>query len=75
MCVKAAARNDREMLSGLSPQGQSALYLVGGLHKLGMASEEQLVWIKKEFIGVWKTTRVDVKSLPASKICEPTLVG
>ncbi len=28
--MKAAARNDRQMLTGLSPQGQSALHLVGG---------------------------------------------
>lgn len=48
--VKTAARNDREMVSRLSPQGQSALHLVGGLYKLGMATEEQLVWIKKEFV-------------------------
>ncbi len=66
----AAARNDREMLTRLSPQGQSALHLVGGLYKLGMASEEQLTWIKKEFVGVWKTTRAEVKSLPASNDSE-----
>ncbi len=71
LCVLAAARNDREMLCGLSPQGQSALHLVGGLYKLGMATEEQLTWIKKEFVGVWKATRVDVKSLPAYNDCEP----
>jgi hypothetical protein len=71
MCVLAAARNDREIVSRLSAQGQSALHLVGGLHKLGMATEEQLVWIKKEFIGVWKTTRAEVKSLPASNNSEP----
>ena len=58
--------------SQLSPQGQSALHLVGGLHKLGMATEEQLTWIKKEFVGVWKTTRAEVKSLPASNNCKPT---
>jgi hypothetical protein len=71
VCLKAAARADREMLTGLSPQGQSALHLVGGLYKLGMASEEQLVWIKKEFVSVWKSTRAEVKSLPASYNCEP----
>jgi hypothetical protein len=71
LCVKAAARNDREMLCGLSAQGQSALHLVGGLYKLGMATEEQLVWIKKEFVSVWKSTRAEVKSLPASNNCEP----
>jgi len=64
LCVKAAARADREATTKLSPQGQSALHLVGGLHKLGMATEEQLTWIKKEFISMWKATPADVKSLP-----------
>jgi hypothetical protein len=36
-----------------------------------MATEEQLTWIKKEFVSVWKTTKADVKSLPASNNCEP----
>ena len=59
------------MITGLSPQGRSALHLVGGLYKLGMASEEQLVWIKKEFVLVWKLSKTDVKSLPASFTSEP----
>jgi hypothetical protein len=63
------------MIAGLSPQGQSALHLVGGLYKLGMASEEQLTWIKKEFVEVWKTTRAEVKSLPASNDSEPIGLG
>lgn len=67
LCVKAAARADREMLSALSVQGQNALHLVGGLHKLGMATEDQLVWIKKEFVGLWKSTKADVKALPQSR--------
>jgi hypothetical protein len=44
---------------------------VGGLYKLGMASEEQLTWIKKEFVLVWKLSKTDVKSLPASHTSEP----
>ena len=64
--MKAAARDDREMLMGLSSGGQSALHLVGGLHKLGMATEEELRWLKKEFVSVWKSTPADVKSLPQS---------
>lgn len=67
LCMKAAARDDREMLLGLSSQGRSALHLVGGLYKLGMANEEDLRWLKKEFISVWKSTPTDVKSLPQSK--------
>ena len=64
VCVLAASRANREMIAGLSPQGQSALHLVGGLYKFGMASEEQLVWIKKEFVGVWKSSSTDTKCLP-----------
>ena len=59
------------MITDLSPQGQSALQMVGGLYKLGMASEEQLVWIKKEFVGVWKSSSADTLSLPASRASEP----
>ena len=66
VCVKAAARDDREMLKGLSSRGRSALHLIGGLHKLGMATEEDLRWLKKEFVSVWKSTPADVKSLPQS---------
>ena len=70
LCVKAAARDNREMLSGLSSQGRSALHLIGGLYKLGMASEEDLRWLKKEFVLVWKSTPADVKSLPQSNASE-----
>lgn len=72
LCVLAAARDDREMLKGLSTQGRSALHLVGGLYKLGMATEDQLTWIKKEFVGVWKATSSDVTRLPTSNNCEST---
>lgn len=64
--MKAAARNDRGASAFLSPQGQSALHLVGGLYKLGMVDESQLTWIKKEFVSIWKSTPADVKSLPQS---------
>ena len=63
----AASRANREMIAGLSPQGQSALHLVGGLYKLGMATEEQLTWIKKEFVGVWKSTSTERKCLPQAR--------
>ena len=66
VCVKAAARDDREMLKGLSSQGLEALHLIGGLHKLGMATESDLRWLKKEFVSVWKSTPANVKSLPQS---------
>ena len=67
----AASRANREMIADLSLQGQSALHLVSRLYKLGMASEEQLTWIKKEFVLVWKLAHIDVKSLPTSLTTEP----
>ncbi|WP_250126631.1 hypothetical protein [Chroococcidiopsis sp. CCMEE 29] len=70
LCVKAAARTDKGMLSGLSSQGQSALHLVGGLHKLGMATEDDLRWLKKEFVAMCKSTPADEKSLPQSRASE-----
>ena len=75
VCVLAASRANREMIAGLSPQGQSALHQLGGLYKLGMASEEQLTWIKKEFLGVWKSSSADTKSLPASRTTDPIELG
>ena len=71
----AASRANWEMIADLSLQGQSALHLVSRLYKLGMASEEQLTWIKKEFVLVWKQpntgVKTGVKSLPASLTSEP----
>ena len=67
VCVLAASRASREMIADLSPQGQSALHLAGGLYKLGMATEEQLTWIKKEFVGVWKSTSTETKCLPQAR--------
>lgn len=72
LCVKAAARSDRSAIAKLSAQGQSALHLVGGLYKLGVATEEELNWIKKEFVAVWKSSRADVPSSPPSITSEFT---
>lgn len=54
----------RQAIAPVPPQGRSALHLVGGLCKLGMATEEDLRWLKKEFVSVWKATPAVVKSLP-----------
>jgi len=66
LCIKAAARNDLEMIAHLSAQGQSALHLVGGLYQLGMATEDELRWIKKEFVAVWKSTPAHTRGLLSS---------
>ena len=51
-------------IAPLFPQEQSALHLLSRLYKLGMATEEDLRWLKKEFVSVWKATPAIVKSLP-----------
>jgi len=66
LTIKAAARNNRDSIAQLSAQGQSALQLVGGLYKLGLATEEELRWLKKEFVAVWKSTPTHVRLLTAS---------
>ena len=43
-----------QAIAPLSAQEESALHLVGELYKLGMTIEEDLCWIKKEFVSVWK---------------------
>ncbi len=43
VCVLAASRANREMIAGLSPQGRSALHLVGGLYKLGILNNLMVV--------------------------------
>lgn len=67
LCLKAASRNDKTMLNTLSPQGQSALHLIGGLYKLGQMQEDKLEWVKKEFVAIWKGTPVNTKSLPQAR--------
>ena len=68
VCLKAAARSDKSVISHLSAQGQSALYLVGGLYKLGMLTEEELRWVRKEFVAMYKATPADAQALPAASV-------
>ena len=42
VCLKAAARTDKSAIALLSAQGRSTLHPVGGLYKLGVATEEEL---------------------------------
>ena len=51
--VLMASRGDRD-LSKLCPPTQSAIQLIGGMRKIEMASEDQLIWLKKEFVEHWK---------------------
>lgn len=65
VCVEAAPRPARKaLIEGLSPQGYFALRLVGGLEKLGAASVDELLVIKRQFLNVWEVMRADVSSEP-----------
>lgn len=67
LCLRAAARGDKSMLDLMSAQGHAALRLIGGLSELGRSTEERHPWIKKEFVAIWKSTKADTLSLPASR--------
>lgn len=56
-CIKAAARADNRMVANLSEQGKFALQSIGGLNKVGQTREEELGWVKKEFVAAWKAWR------------------
>ena len=73
LCIKAAARNDLEMIAHLSAQGQSALHLAGGLYQLGMATEDELKWVKKEFVTAWKSWLTVVNPVLPSASAIPAL--
>ena len=68
VCLKAAARSDKSAIAQLSSQGRSALHLVGGLYKLGMLTEEELRWVRKEFVAMYKATPADAHALPAAPV-------
>lgn len=72
-CVKAAARADNRMVANLSEQGKFALQSIGGLNKLGQTREEELGWVKKEFVAAWKAWRPSAGSAlpPASDSLTP----
>lgn len=53
-CIKAAAKAEHSVADSLSPQGQLALRAVGGVSELGRTNEDDLRWVKKEFISAWK---------------------
>lgn len=54
VCVKAAVRAEYSVTLGLTPQGKFALRAVGGVSELGRTNEDELRWLKKEFISTWK---------------------
>lgn len=54
VCVKAAVRAEHSIADSLTPQGKFALRAVGGVSELGRTNEDELRWLKKEFISTWK---------------------
>lgn len=55
--LKAAARGSFDGLEPVSLVADEALKAIGGLHRLGMATEDRLPWLKKEFLESWKSAR------------------
>ena len=66
-CVKAAERADMSVTDSLTPQGKFALRSIGGVSELGRTNEDDLRWVKKEFVSAWKAWTPDAsRALPAA---------
>ena len=72
-------RGTQVLKGGKPPSGANKKYLSGyllvdyqhcNLYKLRMTTEEDLRWLKKEFVSVWKATPANMKSLPQSNTPE-----
>lgn len=53
--VLMASRGERDLSKFCSPT-QRAIHLIGGMRRIEMATEDQLPWLKKEFVEHWKDT-------------------
>lgn len=62
ICLKAASRGDTSVTDSLTEAGKLALRLIGGFSELGRTHEDELRWVKKEFINVWKSWKPSVSS-------------
>jgi len=74
VCYKQASRGDREPAVGLSPKGQTALYLIGGLPKIATSTAEEATWQRKEFIRFWMVASDEITSLLGLPQAKPTPV-
>lgn len=51
-CLVAASRG-LSRVDDLTEAGKAALRLIGGLHHIGQSTEDQVTWLRKEFISNW----------------------
>ncbi|MDV2997042.1 MAG: hypothetical protein N4J56_006747 [Chroococcidiopsis sp. SAG 2025] len=63
VCYKQASRGNRDSVVGLSPKGQTALYLIGGLSKIAASTAEETMWQRKEFIRFWLGASDEIATL------------
>jgi len=71
LCHREACRGHRETVAGLSPKGQTALYLIGGLRKIATSTAEETTWQRKEFIRFWLSASESINSLPGLPPAKP----
>jgi len=64
LCHKEACRGNREAVAGLSPKGQTALYLIGGLRRIAVSTAEETIWQRKEFIRLWLSATEAITPVP-----------
>ncbi|MDV2996828.1 MAG: hypothetical protein N4J56_006533 [Chroococcidiopsis sp. SAG 2025] len=74
LCHKQASRGDRDSVMGLSPKGQTALYLIGGLPKIAASTAEETMWQRKEFIRFWLGASDEFTQAPGLPQAKPTPV-
>jgi hypothetical protein len=74
LCYKEACQGHRDTLVGLSPKGQTALYLVGGLRKIATSTAEETTWQRKEFIRFWLSAADEFTQAPGLPQAKPTQV-
>ncbi|OWY63751.1 hypothetical protein B7486_51280 [cyanobacterium TDX16] len=74
LCHKQACRGNRDPVAGLSPKGQTALYLIGGLPKIAASTAEETMWQRKEFIRFWLGASDLPTHLPGLPQTKPTQV-
>ncbi|OWY61220.1 hypothetical protein B7486_64945 [cyanobacterium TDX16] len=74
VCDKQACRGDRDSVVGLSPKGQTTLYLIGGLPKIAASTAEETMWQRKEFIRFWLGASDEFTQAPGLPQAKPTQV-
>ena len=55
LIINAASRNLRLHELEVSEAGKASVQHIGGLNRVGLATEDKLVWLKKEFVSYFKS--------------------